>query len=617
MQSINERFLDHQIAQQVRWIRVANRDVAEMLKILAPLDKQLEKSLRNARLESTFTRARLEALRKQIAGLIETLHEEQLIPGLLNRVSEAAKLSAEIEGSTLRRFLPAGLDVTTPNLGVLQVAATTTPFNGGSANDWAKELKTADVNRTWRTVLGGITSGSTTEQIIASVIGTKPLRYKDGVREVTRRGAATLVRTSINHAASQGRNAVWEENSDIIRGVRWVSTLDTRTSPVCRHNDGRMGPTSTASGKAWTAPDGVETLSPLLARPPAHPNCRSTTVAVTKSFAEMGIDLPDLRPETRASMDGKVPANLTYYEWLARQSDDIQREVLGKTRFDLWKKKGVTPDEFVNDVGEQLSLPALRRRAGLQTPVAQIEPEVLAAMKAAEIPNTPPRSFVPRSRKPGIKSIKPTFQSSNSELPDILKKRVDDALEALGPFMAREVSEVVEVVSVDVQARAFWDSSRAMVKVDLDTQTSVYVHELMHALDTRFSQPPGKRDVAFRGTLQWHTEDVRLNELAARARLEFLKRDSKGEGAFNNGDGPYALGDWAALYEARLYPQDKFFGGVSSEYLTMAAERYFSALVFRKAGLMPLFTGAIDRIRQKQPAMLALLQYLFDEINER
>lgn len=96
-------------------------------------------------------------------------------------------------------------------------------------------------------------------------------------------------------------------------------------------------------------------------RPPAHPNCRSTTTYVLKSFKELGVDLPEFSESTRASMDGQVPAKLTYNEWLKGKDAAFQNDVLGPTRAKLFRA-GMPVDRFVNRAGDRLTLDALRQR---------------------------------------------------------------------------------------------------------------------------------------------------------------------------------------------------------------------------------------------------------------
>lgn len=358
--SINERFHDFQVAQQVRWIRVQNRDVREALSILREVETNLRNAIQNSGIgEPRFTEARLAALRTQVSELIRAL-EGRLTPVLVQNVRDALLAAAEVEVAAFTRILPAGLDVTTPNLGVLQTLAISSPFNGATITDWASAFHRSLDETVWRSIMVGITEGETTEAMVRRMLGTASQRYKDGELQARRRGLSALVRTSVNHATNQGRQAVWEANQGLIKGVQWVSTLDTRTTPICRHRDGRMGPVSPDA--EFRLPPGVRALDPPMARPPAHINCRSTTVAVTKSWRELGFDMDELPEGTRASMDGQVPASTTYFEWLNRQTAATQEEVLGPTRLRLWREGGITPDRFQNDEGHFYTLAELRRR---------------------------------------------------------------------------------------------------------------------------------------------------------------------------------------------------------------------------------------------------------------
>lgn len=361
--SFNEILNDFQIAQQIRWLRVANRNSREIILRMQRVDQQLTAFLQGQDL-SEFTRARARSIRTQVAAILGTFYREEIDSLLNEQLTGTAKQSAEVEVELLQRTsrkVGIGFDVITPNPGVVATSASSMPFNGLPLNDWISALNVNDFNRTWATIQDGMVAGRSTPDIIRDVMGSPSLRFKDGTREVSRNSIKTLVRTMTNHAANQGRNAVWEENSDIIRAVKWVSTLDTRTSAICRHRDGRVGPVFLGDDD-FTLKAGEKALDPPLARPPAHPNCRSTTVAITKSFRDLGFDVDDFRPQTRASMNGKVSSDLTYHDWLKKQSNAVQFDALGARRFKLWKDGGVAPARFINDEGRQFTLNELKRK---------------------------------------------------------------------------------------------------------------------------------------------------------------------------------------------------------------------------------------------------------------
>jgi len=82
---------------------------------------------------------------------------------------------------------------------------------------------------------------------------------------------------------------------------------------------------------------------------------------VVKSWQALGIDAADVLPSTRASMDGQVPADLTFAQWLKRQSAERQNDVLGETRAKLFRE-GMALDRFYTDKGRYLTLDELRAR---------------------------------------------------------------------------------------------------------------------------------------------------------------------------------------------------------------------------------------------------------------
>ena len=65
----------------------------------------------------------------------------------------------------------------------------------------------------------------------------------------------------------------------------------------------------------------------------------------------------------RDSFDGSGPEVLTYPQWLERQPARVQRDVLGATRFRLFRDGNANLRAFVNDRGRQLTLEELRLRS--------------------------------------------------------------------------------------------------------------------------------------------------------------------------------------------------------------------------------------------------------------
>lgn len=166
--------------------------------------------------------------------------------------------------------------------------------------------------------------GRTTSQFVREIRGTKANKFKDGlVQGVSRRQAEAVARTSVQHMASESRMAVWKANKSLGQKYRYVATLDSRTTAVCRSLDGKVF----ELGKG--------------PRPPVHIGCRSTTILeLEDEFQFLNEDA------TRASKVGPVSSNETYYSWLKKQSASFQNDAIGKTRAKLLRDGGLSAEKF-------------------------------------------------------------------------------------------------------------------------------------------------------------------------------------------------------------------------------------------------------------------------------
>ncbi|MNN47446.1 hypothetical protein D3C81_1618660 [compost metagenome] len=182
-------------------------------------------------------------------------------------------------------------------------------------------------------------------------MGTKAEKYADGILQKSRREVEAVVRSAVSSTAETASDKAFEANSDIISHVEWLSTLDNRTSTTCRIRD-RLPYTL-----GTYRPIGHKV--PWLAGPGRiHFCCRSTKLPILKSALSLGIS----DAATRASMDGQVPQQTTYAQWLARQPAGRQDEILGPERGKLLRQDKLKLQDFYNDKGKFLTLDELRER---------------------------------------------------------------------------------------------------------------------------------------------------------------------------------------------------------------------------------------------------------------
>jgi SPP1 gp7 family putative phage head morphogenesis protein len=269
-------------------------------------------------------------------------------PTQINVVALSDDLFAAVQGAPATFSLTAaqGATITLPNGEVVSKA-----FRG-IAVDQAERFS--------QVVRQGLLTGEPTPAIAKRLIGS--LQFGEEAKTVKQLIAAggqatavadnqviALVRTSINQVANTASQQVYEANQDITPRYRYVATLDTRTSAICRALDGR----EFEYGKGPT--------------PPQHFNCRSTTVPVI-DYDALGFAPPP--PSKRAAAGGMVPANESYGQWLAKQDLPTKAKALGANKvayFDKLSAKYGPKDaiaKLVRDDGSELTLDQLRARYG-------------------------------------------------------------------------------------------------------------------------------------------------------------------------------------------------------------------------------------------------------------
>jgi SPP1 gp7 family putative phage head morphogenesis protein len=355
MATANEALLDAETAHAIGMQRYANGVVRRMIALLNRIDadlfieltKQLEKA------PDSFSVRRIDALLKSVRQLNEEAYR-QLELELNDELKDLVKYEGGYQKQLFEAQLPVVVTVASIAPEQVYTAALARPFQGRLLKEWMDGLEVDKAVRVRDAVRMGFSEGQTIDQIVRRLRGTKARGYEDGIIEITRRNAETVVRTAVSHMAGFTRDRFYQQNNDLIKGIKWVSTLDSRTSDACIIRDGKMyGLDHKPQGHAIPWGGGPGAL---------HFNCRSSSVPVLKSWRDMGIDEDEIDAGTRASLDGQVPADVTFGEWLKKQPAEVQDDVLGTTRGKMLRNGKTTVDRFFNDKGKFLSLDELRQR---------------------------------------------------------------------------------------------------------------------------------------------------------------------------------------------------------------------------------------------------------------
>ncbi len=360
MRSVNERLMDELIAHSLFSGRYSTGVARRMIKTLNEFDAELTASLivalDDASIDvNSFTARRLESLLSSVRSI-----NKRAVDSAFSLLTEEMRAHALYEAG----YYPSLFDALLPDVvlrkyplmsiteEMLFSSVMSRPFQGKLLSEWADGLESDRMTRINNAVRNGYLNGDSAVEIGRKIRGHANQGYKDGVLQLSRANATTIAKTAISHLQATARDQFADANKDILDCKQWLSTLDNKTSHDCIIRD-RLK--YTLEGK----PIGHKV--PYLQGPgKIHFNCRSTETLVTKSWRELGIDLDEMDAGTRASMDGQVPADTNFLDWIQRQPEWRQRQVFGETRFRLMKEGGMHPSEFYTDKGEFISLEQLR-----------------------------------------------------------------------------------------------------------------------------------------------------------------------------------------------------------------------------------------------------------------
>jgi hypothetical protein len=333
---------DKIIANQLYLMRFTASEKRKVFDVLLEMQKELKIKLLNG--FTDFSKARMTKLLNQCTEIINNYYNG--IQTELN-INGLAKQQADV---TAKSISVIGVDASIPSSTTMKAMVSDTLLQGAPLKAWWDKQAEDTAFKFSAQVRQGVAQGETLQQIITRVVGSES-KGITGVLDVSRRNASTLVHDSIMQIANDAKLATYQENSDILNGMQQLSTLDSHTSQIC----------IAYSGAQWDL-DGNPingTTLPFDGGCPRHPNCRSVIVPITKTYKELGIDIPEVATGTRASDLGQIPSDTSFNAFLNRHDKFYQDELLGKGKADLWRSGKITLRDLVSQNGRPLTLAQL------------------------------------------------------------------------------------------------------------------------------------------------------------------------------------------------------------------------------------------------------------------
>ena len=323
------------IRYQINFERYKNGQVNEIIGLLDKADAEISRFIRQT--DGVVTKARY----RQVAEKIREISKS-----LKNNVGENIDIEGLIEYELLKEKKL--LDMSKkyivnpkkeiifkyPTLEQIKSAALFKPATDGLTYQSYLNGIEAGLFNTWDSaVRTGYLLGQSSKQIVRNVMGSvsqSDRLINAGTIQALKNSLSANTRTLLQSFASETRNMVYQANEKYLGDYdssgdkykyEYLATLDSRTCLVCAADDGKL------------FNDLNDKNTPQL---PRHRGCRCVIIPYF-----------NIEGDTRASKDGYV-GRITFNDWLKEQDEETQKEVLGKTKYQIFQRKGRI-EQFVDD----------------------------------------------------------------------------------------------------------------------------------------------------------------------------------------------------------------------------------------------------------------------------
>lgn len=154
-----------------------------------------------------------------------------------------------------------------------------------------------------RSIVQGLATGEGPRATARAILKRTEGEFNGGLAR-----AMTIARTETLDAHRRAGELAHNQNADVLRGWMWLAATSTRTCPACLGMNGTEHP--------LTEPG-----------PLGHQNCRCTRVPLTKTWKDLGIDVPEPEPAATGSQ-----------AWFDSQDEKTQRQILGPARYAAYQR---------------------------------------------------------------------------------------------------------------------------------------------------------------------------------------------------------------------------------------------------------------------------------------
>lgn len=262
-----------------------------------------------------YRRARLEKALEAIAKAVAKGYKDIEQAWRESLVALGVSQAGHVSGTLGAAGVPVKAAATTK---VIRKLVREAIIDGRTLSEWVLSARRSYITDVTRALRLGVEHGDDADTMMRQV--------RDATRKA-RRHIDGIARTTVTATTNRAHLEVYRGNADVLDGVRFLATLDSRTTILCASLD----------GTEWQLDD------PDMQIPPLHFNCRSQLVPVI-DWSHLGADAP---PRLARAAEGGPFSGGDYEDWFAAQTPAKQDAIIGKRRADLFRRKLITFRDMV------------------------------------------------------------------------------------------------------------------------------------------------------------------------------------------------------------------------------------------------------------------------------
>jgi len=329
--------------------------IADLKGVYQKATDTLLKRLGTVKNKTTWTAARLMGMLDEVRVAQQAI-ADNLAGRASDYIAEAGAFSyKKINEITGWDDKVPGWNTTTMSQGQIKQLVTEQKLGGKVLSEWIGAALTPDIDAIKSAIQVGAVSGSGYDKVVREL--RDALSLQKGSKEL--RDLESVVKTYNQTMIVKAQKDIYAANKDMVQQVEWSAILEGGNVSTGRGTCPRC---IALDGKVWLVDSEDVPNCPL------HIRCRCVLLPVTKTWVQLGFDIPEMEKQyspwfikdEKGNKIEKGRTDMSYHEWFASRGVEFQNNAIGPTRAQLVRDGKLKLVDLVDKQGNLITIDKLK-----------------------------------------------------------------------------------------------------------------------------------------------------------------------------------------------------------------------------------------------------------------